>query len=88
MTYLQDLSSNNFQANLVELSKEKMFQIEAKNKILNHWRNIIFFGNLTFGHFSNKTGSNDTILELVSCRGGRGRQKKAVRQTDTHTHRF
>ncbi len=32
MTYLQDLASNNFQANLVKLSKEKMIQTEAKNK--------------------------------------------------------
>jgi hypothetical protein len=30
MIYLQDFASNDFQANLVELSKEKMIQIEGK----------------------------------------------------------
>jgi hypothetical protein len=32
MIYLQDFASNDFQANLVELSKEKMIQIEGKNR--------------------------------------------------------
>ncbi len=39
------------------------------------------------GHFSGHTGSNDTSLKFVSCRGA---EKRAVRetdrQTDTHTH--
>ncbi len=46
MTYLQDFASNDFQANLVELSKEKIIQIEGKNrkKNLYHYQNHNFVG--------------------------------------------